>query len=148
MYGLITGMGYRAGLIGLTGAIGLLAGCPTVDLGDTPSDINQCNPPGGRAYFDSMIWPSYVRPTDPAKGCTRAAGCHGEAGGNAPNFKTNPVDLAFNYRQTQVFLNCGTPEASPFLTKPLAGEDPHGGMDIFPDTNDPAVQIFFGWFQP
>ena len=30
----------------------VFAGCPTVDLGDTPSDIGQCNPPGGEDYSD------------------------------------------------------------------------------------------------
>jgi hypothetical protein len=34
-----------------------------------------------------------------------------------------------------------------FLTKPLGGIEPHGGGDIFPGEDDPAVQIFFDWFK-
>ncbi|MBS1118880.1 MAG: hypothetical protein H6Q90_1108 [Deltaproteobacteria bacterium] len=127
-------------------ALALLTGCPTVDLGDTPTDINLCNPPGGIEYFQNEVWPNYIRPADTANGCTKNGGCHNEAGGNALNFKTNPVDFAFNFRQAQVFLNCGTAEMSPLLSKPLAGVDTHGGGDIYATTNDPAVVIFLGWF--
>ncbi|HEU0036954.1 MAG TPA: hypothetical protein VFQ53_40365 [Kofleriaceae bacterium] len=118
----------------------LLAGCPTVDLGDTPDDINLCNPPGGPDYFNAEVFPNYIQ----AGNCTMAGGCHAEGGGNALNFRTG--DNTFNYRQAQVFLNCGTPEMSPLLTKPLAGVDTHGGGDIFTSTSDPAAQVFLGWF--
>ena len=50
------------------------------------------------------------RRPDEEAACTKNGGCHNEAGGNALNYKTNPQDDAFNFRQTQVFLNCGTPE--------------------------------------
>jgi hypothetical protein len=125
----------------------LLAGCPTVDLGDTPSDIGLCNPPGGIEYFRAQIWPNFIRPTDATRGCTRAGGCHNEAGGNALGFRTNPVDDVFNYRQTQVYLNCGQREASELRTKPLAGIDPHGGMDLV-TPGDAADLAFLGWFDP
>jgi hypothetical protein len=129
-------------------ALGLLplAGCPTVDLGDTPSDIGLCNPAGGVEYFETMIWPDYVKPTDPARGCTKAGQCHNEAGGNPPNFKTMPVDFALNYRQAQGYLNCGQPMMSDMLTKPLAGINAHGGGELIP-ANDPSIQIFLGWFE-
>lgn len=117
-----------------------------MDLGDTPSDIGLCNPAGGTQYFMDQIWPSFVRPTNTTNGCTKTGSCHSETGGNALAFKTMPVDYAFNYRQTQIYLNCGTPMASELLTKPLAGVDPHGGMDIF-QPGDPAVMIFTDWFQ-
>jgi len=123
-----------------------LAGCPTVDLGDTPTDINLCNPAGGIDYFTSDVYPKYIRPTDGTNGCTKAGGCHNEAGGNALNFRTSPQDDAFNFRQAQVFLNCGTPEMSQLLTKPLAGVDTHGGGNIYNSTNDAEVQVFLGWF--
>ena len=48
-----------------------LAGCPTVDLGDTPTDIGLCNPPGGVEYFQERIWPEFVRPGN-ANSCTKA----------------------------------------------------------------------------
>lgn len=129
----------------------LLAGCPTVDLGDTPTDIGLCNPPGGVEYFRDVIWPEFVRPADATKGCTRAGGCHNEAGGNALGFKTQPApDFTFNYRQAQIFLNCGTPDASQLLTKPRAGIDAHGGGDLFVGGNaadDMAIEQFLGWFE-
>lgn len=125
----------------------LLAGCPTVDLGDTPSDIGLCNPAGGFDYFEAEIWPNFVRPGNATAGCTRAGGCHDEAGGIALSFRTNPLDLRFNYRQTQIYLNCGQPEASELRTKPLAGIDPHGGMDLIM-TGDTADAAFLGWFAP
>ena len=130
----------------LTTMLGMMAGCPTVDLGDTPTDIGLCNPAGGTDYFETQIWPNFVVRSDPTKSCTRTGGCHNETGGNALGFRTMPVDFSFNFRQTQIYLNCGTPNASQLLTKPLAGSDPHGGMDIFTSA-DPAVQVFLGWFQ-
>src|ERR1043165_9789379 len=72
----------------------VFAGCPTVDLGDTPSDIGQCNPPGGEDYFETMIWPNYLNANSPA--CTSAGGCHNEAGGNALNLRTQPIDFQLN----------------------------------------------------
>jgi hypothetical protein len=123
----------------------LLAGCPTVDLGDTPSDIGLCNPPGGVAYFTDVIWPEFIRPTNATQGCTKTGGCHNEAGGNGLSFRTQPVDNAFNYRQAQLYLNCGQPMSSELLTRPLAGIDAHGGMDIY-NPGDPQVQLFLDWF--
>ena len=123
----------------------MLAGCPTVDLGDTPSDIGKCNPAGGIDYFTDVIWPQYVRPTDASQGCTKTGQCHNEGGGNGLSFRTQPVDDAFNYRQAQQFLNCGQPMSSEFLTRPLSGIDAHGGMDIY-NPGDPQVQLFLDWF--
>jgi hypothetical protein len=122
----------------------LLAGCPTVDLGDTPTEIGLCNPTGGLAYFQDQIWPAYVVRSNPAMACSNV-GCH-VAGGNGLDFPAQ-VDYAVSYRRTQIYLNCGNPEASQFLTKPLAGVDPHGGGDLFANANDPAVQIFLNWFK-
>lgn len=134
-----------AGRAVLAATVLLLAGCPTVDLGDTPTDIGLCNPVGGVDYFRDQIWPNYIQPTNTTRGCTKSGGCHNEAGGNALNFRTQPVDDAFNYRQTQIYLNCGQPMMSELLTRPLAGIDAHGGGDLIP-TGDPSVQIFLDWF--
>ena len=125
--------------------VAFLAGCPTVDLGDTPTEIGLCNPPGGLQYFQDQIWPKYVVRTDPSTACTKPGTCH-VAGGNGLDFPM-PVDYSIAYRRSQIYLNCGTPEASLFLTKPLAGIEPHGGGDIFPSVNDPAVVVFLGWFK-
>ena len=97
-------------------AASMLTGCPTVDLGDTPSDIGLCNPPGGIDYFTAELWPNFVRPMDATRGCTKTGNCHSEAGGNALGFRTNPLDMSFNYRQTQIYLNCGQPAASARLS--------------------------------
>lgn len=123
-----------------------LAGCPTVDLGDTPDDITRCNPAGGQAYFAAMIWPSFVRPTNAATGCTKGNTCHGIGGGQNLNFETQPPDDRLNYSNSLPFLNCGTPAASLMLVKPLSTSEPHGGGDIF-QPSDPAVQIFLDWFK-
>jgi hypothetical protein len=122
----------------------LVVGCPTVDLGDTPTDIGLCNPPGGVDYFTDVIWPEFVRPTDATKGCTRAGGCHNEAGGLS--FRTQPApDFPFNFRQAQLFLNCGNPMQSLFLVKPLAGMEPHSGGELIQPSDD-AVAKFLAWF--
>lgn len=132
-----------AGVAGLF----LLAGCPTVDLGDTPTDINLCNPPGGIDYFVAEVYPVFLKGDDTATGCTQGNGCHNEGGGNALNFRVGARrDDVFNCRQAQVFLNCGTPEMSSLLTKPLSGVDAHGGGDVYGSTSDAAVQAFLGWF--
>lgn len=135
--------GLRRGL-GLGLSLGLLAGCPTVDLGDTPTDIGLCNPAGGVAYFQSQIWPKYVVRTDPKTQCNQAS-CH-IAGGNGLDFP-DPVDYPTAYKRVRIYLNCGTPSASQFLTKPLSGSDAHSGGDIFANLSDPAVQVFLDWFQ-
>jgi hypothetical protein len=124
--------------------LALLAGCPTVDLGDTPTEIGLCNPAGGVQYFQDQIWPNFVVRTGPEMSCAQG-GCH-VAGGNGLDFPM-PVDYASAYKRTQLYLNCGTPDASLLLTKPLAGIDPHGGGDLFPNTDDAAVQIFLAWFK-
>jgi hypothetical protein len=132
-----------AACLGLAG-LAALAGCPTVDLGDTPTEIGLCNPAGGVQYFQEQIWPSFVIRTDPNVSCAKG-GCH-VAGGNGLDFPM-PVDYSAAYKRTQIYLNCGAPEASLMLTKPLAGIDPHGGGDIFPNTSDAGVQIFLAWFK-
>ncbi len=132
----------------LLAALPLVAGCPTVDLGDTPTDIGLCNPAGGLDYFTTVIWPEFVRPTDGAEGCTKTGSCHNEAGGNGLSFRTQPApDFPFNFRQAQLFLNCGTPSSSLMLTKPLSGIDAHNGGDIFmPGADDATIQKFLDWF--
>jgi hypothetical protein len=138
-------MGSRSSVVvGALACLGLthLAGCPTVDLGDTPTEIGLCNPAGGLSYFQDQIWPKYVLNT--TKSCAQVS-CH-VAGGNGLDYPM-PVDYPTAYRRTQIYLNCGTPAASPFLTKPIAGTDPHAGGDIFAGMTDPTVQVFLDWFK-
>ncbi|MEZ4404288.1 MAG: hypothetical protein R3B06_29985 [Kofleriaceae bacterium] len=123
----------------------LLTGCPTVDLGDDPVDPGVCRPDPG--YFQAEIWPKFLAPADPMKSCVGRAGCHGETDGRSALRLDNvaPIDFTRNYQVVTRFLNCGTPAASALLTKPLAGEDPHGGGDVFA-AGDPAIAVFEGWF--
>ena len=122
-----------------------LSGCPTVDLGDQPPDPEQCLP--DMQYFHDKIWPEYLAPADATKSCVATAGCPQAASGrSALRLETNPVDDARNYQVVTRFLNCQDPTASPLLSKPLKGGDPHGGGDLFPATSDPAVQTFLMWF--
>jgi hypothetical protein len=137
----------------LPGALGLLAllplaGCPTVDLGDTPPDIGQCRP--DRQYYIDVIWPRYLAPAAPARSCVAASGCHeAQTGRSALRLSTAaPVDHDRNYQVVTRFLNCSTPTASELLTKPLAGIEAHQGGDLFPSAADPAVIDFEGWFTP
>jgi len=137
------------GIIALVlGLILTLGGCPTVDLGEPPEDVGLCNPSGGLDYFTTQIWPMYVRPANTTNGCTKSgASCHAAGEGNALGFRIDPApDFAANFRAARVYLNCGTPEMSLLLTKPLANIEAHGGGDIFPSKDDAAVQAFLGWF--
>ncbi len=123
-----------------------LGACPTVDLGPTPEDISGCFPAKGEPYFESDIWPKYIN--NPHHSCVDSM-CH-VPGGNGGTLKLDTnVPMAFmdDYKQVLPQLNCQRPEESLFLTKPLAGEVDHGGSDIFPDLNDPAVVDFLNWFK-
>jgi len=122
-----------------------IAGCPTVDLGDTPAEISACNPAKGIDYFRSDIEPKFLKISEPS-GCVRNSACHDQAHGLTLGRSTPADDLA-NYRVAQGYLNCGSPMASPLLTKPLAGVDGHGGGDIFGNLSDPAVATFLMWFK-
>jgi hypothetical protein len=55
------------------------------------------------------------------------------------------VDHDSNYNVVSRFLNCGTPEASSLLTKPLSGVDPHGGGDLFAPGSQTEAD-FLNWF--
>jgi hypothetical protein len=123
--------------------VALLCGCPTVDLGDDPPDIGRCNPANGQAYFETEIVPKYLKLSD-ASGCGRDGGCHNRAHGLALDLE-NPTSAA-NYRVAQQYLNCGQPRQSSLLTKPLAGEDGHGGGDLI-QLDGPEMTTFLGWFQ-
>ncbi len=128
-----------------------LAGCPTVDLGDTPADPGVCRP--DMMEFRDVIWPEYLAPTAPERSCVSMSGCHATGNGRSAlrletDVAADPAALDRNYAVVIRFLNCGTPEASSLLTKPLSGVDPHGGGDIFANVSDPAVMAFEAWLLP
>jgi hypothetical protein len=121
-----------------------LAGCPTVDLGEAPVSPGACRPPP--AYFEATLWPELIAPADLARSCVGQAGCHRiEDGRSALRLTTDPLDLAQNYTVVSRFLDCGEPESSSFLTKPMAEVDPHGGGDLFP-RGGAEEQLFLDWF--
>lgn len=123
----------------------LLTGCPTVDLGELPVSPGACRP--DPVYFEANIWPLFIDTGDPMTSCVGEGGCHQLENGRSA-FRvsvTQPIDYSANYNVVTRFLNCGTPSASPILTKPLRGVDSHGGGDLFGD-NDAGVQIFLDWF--
>ena|SRR5258708_305603 len=125
--------------------VAVLAGCPAVDLGDTPSDIGTCYPAKGEAYFESTIWPSYINNTK--RSCVPSGGCHDQnsSSGGRLHFITMPPDLPANYRLVQPDLDCTFPTASLLYTKPC-GIDPHQGGPIFTCPSDPEAQLFLAWF--
>ncbi|MBK9031729.1 MAG: hypothetical protein IPL61_10460 [Myxococcales bacterium] len=138
--------GRAAAVSGLvTAAVLASAGCPTVDLGDDPVEPGVCRP--SPDYFRTRIWPEYLAQPEMAKSCVGRAGCHGETDGRSALRLdvSEPIDFTRNYQVVTRFLNCGTPEASSLFTKPLTGEDPHGGGDMF-TAADPSVAVFEGWF--
>jgi hypothetical protein len=139
--------GYRSSGAPWAFALLLLGGCPTVDLGDTPEDINDCNPAQGAAYFTDVIYPMYLKGDDVVNGCGQTGSCHNEGGGTPMNLRIGARrDDAFNFKQAQEFLDCGTPAMSRLLTRPLDTIDAHGGGDIYMQSSA-EVQIFLDWFQ-
>ena len=122
----------------------LLCGCPTVDLGDDPPDVGLCNPSKGLTYFQSDIVPKYLKLPDKTNGCGRSSTCHDQAHGLAFDLN-NPTSTA-NYRLTQNYLNCGSPDQSELFTKPVAGQVGHGGGDLFQPMGAEQM-VFDGWFK-
>jgi hypothetical protein len=122
----------------------LLCGCPTVDLGDDPPAVALCNPAGGYDYFQTQIVPNYLKLADTTNGCGRSSMCHDRAHGAAFDL-TDPTSMA-NYTLAKNYLNCGSPRQSDLLTKPLSGENGHGGGDLF-DASSSEYMTFLGWFQ-
>jgi hypothetical protein len=125
------------------------AGCPTVDLGEDLVEPGVCRP--DPTYFRDNVWPEYLSPPDTTKSCVANSGCHAaDNGRSALRLETDPDDAALmrNYDIVVRFVNCGSPDDSELLTKPLAGVNSHGGGDIFANTSDPAVMTFEDWFGP
>ena len=122
-----------------------LTGCPTVDLGDTPPPAPTCRP--DPSYYEDVIWPDYLSPTDTSRSCVDEPGCHRQADGRSALrlSTTEPIDHDQNYGVVTRFLNCGTPSASQLLSKPISSVEPHGGGDQF-DVGSMTENIFLEWF--
>jgi len=126
-----------------------LTGCPTVDLGEEPPPPGLCRPDVG--YYQDVIWPEVINPPSQPYNCVAESGCHERASGRSAlrlivGDPLTPTEHNQNYDVVTRFLNCGTPEASTFLTKPLSGVEPHGGGDLFMPGSMPEM-TFFDWFE-
>ena len=123
--------------------LAVVAGCPTMDYGELPSDPARCMP--SRDYFEATLWPEYIVNDEPAKTCVPAGACHASGGsGGIVRFLTDPVDLDHNYEVAiDARLLCGAPEGSDFVTRPLGIS--HGGGELF-DRDDEEYAIFLAWF--
>jgi hypothetical protein len=116
----------------------LLAGCPTIDVGDTPVEPPKCRPSTDTFQKAGGIWDVAIDPADQTKSCIAQNGCHSQATGRSalrlvtkPRAMLTAADWQTNYDVVTNFLNCSTPKESPFVTKPLAGVDPHLGGDLW-----------------
>lgn len=126
----------------------VLAGCPTVDVGDSPVTPGACRPDPGRFREPGGIWDVAIAPADSSKSCLGEAGCHAQATGRSAlrliakaRDQLTDGEWRQNYDVVTRFLNCSTPDASPFITKPRADVDPHGGGDLWVCTADECEPI-------
>ena len=129
----------------LLASLFVVAGCPTVDLGELPVSPGACRP--DPVYFEENIWPLFIDTGDTATSCVSEGGCHQLENGRSA-FRVSvaqPIDYSANYNVVSRFLNCGTPSASSLLTKPISSVDSHGGGDLF-DPGSASEQIFLDWF--
>ncbi len=121
-------------LIGLA-VLGALSACPTVDVGETPVAPPPCRPSFQTFMEPGGIWDVAINPPDQAKSCVAMNGCHTSDTGRSAlrliPMPTSDADWQLNYEVVTRFLNCSQPEASPFITKPEAGTDPHVGGDLW-----------------
>jgi hypothetical protein len=122
----------------LLALLATLAGCPTVDLGDTPVTPPLCRPSLDTFKMEGGIWDVAVDPPDMTKSCVANAGCHAQATGRSalrliskPRDQMLDSDWSTNLDVIARFLNCPTPASSEFITKPEAGVDPHLGGDLW-----------------
>jgi hypothetical protein len=123
--------------------VGAASGCPTVDQGEPPVAPEACRP--DPALFESTIWPQAIAVADESKSCVAKAGCHArETGRSALRLiaaPANAVDFQQNYDAVTRFLNCSTPSASPFISKPTGGGDPHAGGDLWTEGEEPELTV-------
>jgi len=113
----------------------VLAGCPTIDLGDTPVTPPLCRPSLDELKKPGGIWDLAVNPPDASKSCVAMSGCHAQATGRSalrliPTPMTD-ADWEQNLDEIAQFLDCATPSASLFVTKPEAGVEAHLGGELW-----------------
>ena len=127
----------------------LTTGCPTVDLGDDLAEPGICRP--STLFFEQAVWPQFFAPAAAERSCVSATACHRQSDGRSSlRVDFDPampdvVNLNDSYNVIVRFLNCGSPESSSLLTKPLSGIDSHGGGDIFAEDSEQYL-VFLAWF--
>ena len=113
-----------------------LAGCPTVDLGETPVQPPLCRPSLEKFKEPGGIWETAINPGDQAMSCVAREGCHAQATGRSALRlimpPMNDTDWATNLDVVARFLNCSTPSDSLLITKPEGGKEGHLGGDLWP----------------
>ena len=130
----------------LLASLPLLAGCPTVDLGELPVPPGACRPDA--LYFEDVIWPEFIDTGNMATSCVDEGGCHQIGNNPKSSFRVSlaePIDYTENYKRVSTFLNCDSPASSSLLTRPISNVDPHGGGDLFAP-GSPSEQAFLSWF--
>lgn len=133
-----------SGFLAVLAGVLLMTGCPTVDQGEPPVTPGLCMP--DPVLFETRIWPEAIVAPAPSTTVTCLdAGCHRRADGRSalrliPD-PTTPSDWSQNYDVVTRFLNCSTPSASPFLTKPGSSGDPHNGGDLWDLGAAPALCV-------
>ena len=101
-------------------------------------------------YFRDILYPEYLEVGGSAS-CIGEAQCHDATNAGRSAFQIEPVipgpANAFDaaYSATTRFLNCGSPDISSMLTRPLSGRDAHGGGDLF-GPGSAQEQVFLDWF--
>ena len=125
-----------------------LTGCPTIDLGDTPVTPPLCRPSLEDLKKPGGVWDIAVNPPDsPAKSCVAQAGCHAQATGRSAlrliPTPTTDAEWSQNLDEIAQFLDCASPAASLFVTKPEAGVESHLGGDLWENcsTCDPVKTV-------
>ena len=115
-----------------------LAGCPTVDVGDTPVAPPLCRPSLQTFREPGGIWDTAIAPADTSRSCVSMDGCHSQATGRSglrlivrAREAFTEAEWALNLDVVARYLNCSTPSSSAFITKPEAGTDPHLGGDLW-----------------
>ena len=130
-------------VLGVVLAACAAAACDTVDQGSVPVPPEACRP--DPALFESTVWPNAIAVADDTKSCVAKAGCHArETGRSALRLIAAPAskqDFQMNYDAVTRFLNCSTPNASPFVTKPTGGGDPHAGGDLWVSGEEPEATV-------
>jgi hypothetical protein len=113
----------------------VLAGCPTIDLGETPVTPPLCRPSLDTLKKPGGVWDVAVNPSDPQKSCVAMAGCHAQATGRSAlrliPMPQSDADWAQNLDEIAQFLDCASPSESLFVTKPEAGVESHLGGDLW-----------------